>query len=269
MEGWEYSKPGKPKDPAWKDMSFTASGSGNLSAGNMLHRALTTLSRNPTAFFGLASLTILPQFLLGALLPDIPEVSFGFIIIVLFVWTFASIIIVLFVWTAVQGALAYSVYHALTGKKVSFGDAIRHGFARFVPLMFVAVLSTLGIALGMVCLVLPGLFLICVWAVAAQACAVEGLGPIDSLKRSFALTQGARWPIFALVVAMYVLSIVVDVVVGWVTEPVLGESAALLVSTAFSLIPHTFEAVLMAVVYFELRSEKEGVALEGLTKVFD
>ena len=96
--------------------------------------------------------------------------------------------------TWLQGAFVYAVRDARDG---SFDSTLGDVFARVspavIPLLVAGLLAGLGIAIGFVLLVIPGLFLLTIWAVIGPVIVVEGTGALDSFGRSRALVRGYGW----------------------------------------------------------------------------
>ncbi|ANU08211.1 hypothetical protein [Paraurantiacibacter namhicola] len=59
-----------------------------------------------------------------------------------------------------------------------------------------SILALLGVGLGLLLLVVPGLFLIVRWSAANGFAVSRGLGPVDALKASWEATDGHSWSIF-------------------------------------------------------------------------
>ena len=224
----------------------------SFSVGSILSRTFATLMKNPAVFFGLAIIAILPSTIVEALSPE--QRSLGFVMQV--VETILSL--------AVQGAIAYTVYCVLTGKSTSLGDSVSRGMARIGPLLLAAILTGLGIGIGMLLLVIPGIIVMCVWAVTIPACVVEKLGPLESINRSTELTRGYRMPIFGLLLITGLLG--VGFIIGAATQSVM---AATLVAAPFVAAIQAFNCVMVAIIYYDLRAIKEGVTLDSLANVFD
>lgn len=71
------------------------------------------------------------------------------------------------------------------------GDASR----RYPAMLALTVLSSLGILIGVLMLVLPGLALAVLWAVAIPVLLAEGVGPTDALRASFDYVRRHFWPV--------------------------------------------------------------------------
>jgi hypothetical protein len=182
-----------------------------------------------------------------------------------------------------QGALTRASVDDLSKKGVSLGAALGDGLRYFFPLFIVALLVGLGTLIGLIFLVIPGLFLMVRWAVAAPAALIEREGPTHSIGRSAELTEGHRWAVFGLgllyLVFAYAIGIGLTFVLaamgglgstgnGVMTKDVSGyiyAGAMAGVETLTSLVA----TVGMASLYFELRRVKDGVGVDELAKVFD
>jgi hypothetical protein len=180
-----------------------------------------------------------------------------------------------------QGALTRAAVDDLSGAGVKFGAAIGDGFRYFLPLFIVAILVTLGVWIGLILLIVPGIILALRWAITAPVVVVERDGPTRSMGRSAELTEGYRWPIFGLFILYVVLAWGVQIGMARVWASVaIGSGpelmglgplglASLGVSAVISALITLISTVGTAVLYFELRRVKEGVGIEQLAAVFD
>src|SRR5262249_9742953 len=114
-------------------------------------------------------------------------------------------IVVFIFWMIVNtvglAVLLYAAFPAIRGRAIQIRGAIRRGLPKFWSIVGLAILQWLGITIGFLLLIVPGIILFIRWSTALPACVVEGLGPLASMKRSAELTKGHRWKIFG----MYVL----------------------------------------------------------------
>ena len=233
-----------------------------FSVGAILNITCKVLLKNPIVFFGLTllsgALEEVAEYSLRLMIPGVGERTFK--LLQFFVGTLFR------QW--VGGAIAYGVYQSLKGNGASLGASLFCGMRRLVPLVCVSFLYSVGVFLGSILLVVPGLILICIWDVAIPACVVERLGPVDSLFRSEALTKGCRMKIFGLIL---ILMIILQVVIR--TAPLLIHDVRprmyYILLELFDSIPTALINIMPAVIYFELRRVKEGVAVQNLANVFD
>jgi hypothetical protein len=107
--------------------------------------------------------------------------------------------------TLVQGALVEVVDAEHRGKPATgFTDLYRTSGSRLAPLLGVSILTGLGVALGLVLLIVPGILLAIRWAVATPIVMLEGLGARAAMKRSEELVRGHRRDVFRVLVNIWV-----------------------------------------------------------------
>jgi hypothetical protein len=130
---------------------------------------------------------------------------------------------------------------------------------RVLPVVAAAVIvADLGIALGFLALIVPGVLLVLRWSVVAQVAAVEHEGWIPSLRRSSELTRGHYWHILGLLVITVVVSGGVNL--GAVALPLGSTSgaASVAVGIATRTITASFSALTLAILFFDLRARAPG-----------
>ena len=132
-----------------------------------------------------------------------------------------------------------------------------------------AILAWLGITLGTALLVVPGLMLMTMWAVAAPARVAEPIGVFAAFGRSRALTRGHRWPIFAMLLASFFVFVLLLGVATDLSATVYRWNPVVQVPVAVgSLLVQVTIGVALAALYGELRSAREGARPEELASVF-
>ncbi len=89
------------------------------------------------------------------------------------------------------------------------GLGLREGNARFGAFFGINFLAGLGILLGIVLLVVPGLFLAARWSAANAALLAEGEGVNAALGRSWDMTAASVWPIVGVQLVIFVPALVI------------------------------------------------------------
>jgi hypothetical protein len=143
------------------------------------------------------------------------------------------------------------------------------GFARFFPIIGLAIVAYFLITLASMLLIVPGLILLTMWFVATPACVVERLGPIRSMRRSSQLTKGHRWKVFGLILLVAVLGSIIIGVINLGFELMAGPIGALIAGVVLNGIWGAFYAIAVVVTYHDLRVAKEGINIEQIAAVFD
>jgi hypothetical protein len=179
-----------------------------------------------------------------------------------------SMIILILTNTLTQAAIVYGAFQDLRGQRASFGDCLGRGLAMLPRVVGAAILATIGIMIGSLLFIIPGIILLLMWWVFVPVIVVENAGITQSFGRSRALTSGHRWGILGILfivgIAQWLVSLVLGVI-GAMLGIVATEILNLVVTLGFS----AFASVLSAVGYYYLRSEKEGIVIDDIARVFD
>lgn len=159
-----------------------------FSIRRVIDRARGLFRKQPALFLGLtAGYVLAPHVAVGLITvyaPDFPEVLTNIVLAV------CSLIGKL--------AMIVAALALLAGKRIEARQATARGMAFFWPAVGVGLVSNIGIGLGLVLLIVPGLFLMTLWAVALPALVASGKGVGAALSESVERTKGSRWPVFGL-----------------------------------------------------------------------
>jgi hypothetical protein len=112
----------------------------------------------------------------------------------------------LFVIPPLVTALHVVVVQALArGEEPTVGGALRSASARLLPAVAAVLVYSLAVAVGLLALVVPGVWLAVRWYFCAQAAVVDGLAPADALRRSAEVVEGRWWRTFGVLLAFGVV----------------------------------------------------------------
>src|SRR5271165_5965663 len=122
----------------------------------------------------------------------------------------------------------------------------------FGRLILVGLVAGVGIVIGFIAIIVPGLILITVWSVIAPVVVLERPPGLGALKRSRELVRGNGWPVFGVIVVLVVgVNVVADLI------EVLGDSAGtgagIVVTVVVQILTAPLAALAASVLYFELR----------------
>lgn len=133
------------------------------------------------------------------------------------------------------------------------GDLFSAASPFILALIGFGILFGIGVTIGFILLVVPGLILITFWSVGAPAIVVEGIGPIDAFGRSWRLVRGNAWPVFGALLVVLLIVIVVGVVLAAIATPIgNGEASTWIASIVSTTITAPIFAIAVTVLYFEL-----------------
>jgi hypothetical protein len=149
---------------------------------------------------------------------------------------------------------------------------------RLPSLLWLTVLTGLGLLVAFVALVIPGIYLSVAWSLAFAALMAENLKGSAALGRSYRLVRGRWWPAFGTLLLAYILMLVVGFFVqlpfllalGNVDpESFAGFVAAAVAGVVSAVVTTPFLATIFILLYFDLRVRKEGFDLELLTQAVE
>ncbi|MBL7051444.1 hypothetical protein ISS04_04790 [Candidatus Woesearchaeota archaeon] len=108
--------------------------------------------------------------------------------VVLILGTLVALLMMIFIITIPP--MIFGIYYMcaqlVNGKKIKVSDVFQ-GFNYFFRSWGIFILGALGVLLGLILLIVPGLLLIVLWQYAIAIAVIENRGVIDSLGRSFDL----------------------------------------------------------------------------------
>ncbi|HXS46555.1 MAG TPA: hypothetical protein VN756_03730 [Solirubrobacterales bacterium] len=163
--------------------------------------------------------------------------------------------------TLYQGMVVGLVSDVQDGRRdSSVEDLVRSTGPVILPLIGAGILAGLGIGIGFLLLIVPGLILLTIWSVIAPVIVVERTGVIEAFGRSRELVRGNGWQVFGVIVVVFLIVIVVQTVLGAIA---VGIEDSALVRILFNVIGSTVTAPIVAlvaaVIYFRLRELKGNV----------
>src|ERR1044072_6680657 len=188
-----------------------------MSAGRVFERAFATILHNPGVTLGIALLFgAVPGVLMtyGVRLAQQDVVNSGSTSYLsgFFILSLASALLGLAISAFVQGMLTKATIAESEGRKAQFAECSRAALTIALPLIGLSILLAIGVGIGFILLIVPGVMLYVAWSVAAPALVEERRGGFPSFGRSRELTKGARWKIFGilvvLMIAYYLLAVV-------------------------------------------------------------
>jgi hypothetical protein len=240
-----------------------------LRFGDLVHTTVSVLGARPFTL-GLAGLVLAsaPSLLFDQSVQPWPGLPLGpqAVIVTLAVAAIFAGSGVLYSWAAtVTGG-------HLMRRRITLANLLRLSPMVYAKVSVALLVSTLGIILGCVLLIVPGVILGLAWCLVEPASAIEGLGPVQAIRRSADLTWGNRFRLLGFfVVTGLFFGVLAALSAGLATAlaPKAATWIALGVKLVFYAVEGPFYAVLHSAIYFELRRLKEGVLDAATADTFD
>jgi len=243
-----------------------------IELGKILSKAFDALTGNFVSFaiVGIAALlpfAVLEYWMLGGfgqsdILANMPEWSF-------FAIYMAAVMILNMV---AEAAIIVGTAEYQAGRKAGIITIVGKSFTYLLPVLAASVIVTLLTMAGYLMLVIPGVIVSLALSIVIPVIVVEGLGPIDAMKRSVELTDGNRSAIFGLLIVINIMTSVFSWAVEFIGSIITGGDTVSLVSSGFSLLGMGITAALAgaiyATLYASLREIKEGTSADEIARVF-
>jgi hypothetical protein len=135
-------------------------------------------------------------------------------------------------------------------------NSVRQLFASVAPIVLpligLSLVVGLGVAVGFVLLIVPGIYLMTIWAVAAPSYVIERKGVFAAIGRSRELVKGHGWQVLGVIAVVLVLALIAGVAVGALASG-LGNGGVAVVQWAANVIVSPLTALISAVMFFSLR----------------
>lgn len=164
------------------------------------------------------------------------------------------------------------------GRQAGIEGCLNQGLARFLPVFTLTLLWWLGVALGFLVFIIPGVILIVIWSAALPALVVERAGVFEAFGRSRALTRGWRGIVFVTLLVLALLLYVPPAifgasVLGGLDQIALsrgiGSNIALIAgSTLYGWYSAMVLNAVLVSIHHELVELAEGGSTDELTEVF-
>jgi hypothetical protein len=178
--------------------------------------------------------------------------------------------------TLATGACYKAVADAYLGERPGWRTSLAYALRRLHSLLWVTVIYSIGVGIGLLLCILPGIFLAVAWVVAIPALLTEGRKGFGAVGRSYSLVKGRWWPSFALMLVGVLIAGFVSYAVQFLAfapvftgdgdDPVLLLAANAIGSTLAAALWTPLIAAFATVLYFDLRVRKEGFDLALLAE---
>jgi len=116
---------------------------------------------------------------------------------------------------------------------LSIRQTVNEALPFLAPVAGASILAGIAITIGLLLIIVPGLFLITIWAVIVPVIIIERSGALASFGRSRELVRGHGWHVFGTLVLVYIIMLVVNLVLGLIFSAlphVLGDGLSSVIS---------------------------------------
>ena len=135
---------------------------------------------------------------------------------------------------------------------LSIRQTVNEALPFLAPVAGASILAGIAITIGLLLIIVPGLFLITIWAVIVPVIIIERSGALASFGRSRQLVRGHGWHVFGTLVLVYIIMLVVNIVLGLIFSALphtLGDGLSSVIS---GTLISPFLALVVTLVYYRL-----------------
>lgn len=140
-----------------------------------------------------------------------------------------------------------------------FSSASKH----IVPLIVNGILRGIAIVIGLFLLIIPGLYLLTIWAVCSPAIVAEDKDAFDAFGRSNELTAGERMSVFLTILLAFLITVAVSFIIGVIGVAIAGVAGGIVFSIIAGTITAPIGALVATVLFFDLGGGAAAPADEG------
>jgi hypothetical protein len=163
-----------------------------------------------------------------------------------------------------QATLVKAVQDVRDGRvDLSLGETVRAATPYLWAVAGASILAGIAITVGLILLIVPGLYLITIWAVIVPVIVLEQSGALASFGRSQQLVRGRGWHVFGTLVLVFIILIAVNLILGLIFSAlphVLGYGLSSVISGTL-IAP--FLALVVTLVYYRLSAVTQAPTAPG------
>jgi hypothetical protein len=173
-----------------------------------------------------------------------------------------TLIMFLLVLPLSNGAVVRAIGDSYLEKPTTAGRAMKQALGIWAKLLWTSLLAGLMIMLGLIALIIPGIYLMFRYWFVHQSVVLEGISGGAALKRSGALMKGNYGTAFVLGILILIISLAAAFAGGFVGSPIVGVVVRILIQTAVFI----FSLIAGVVFYFSARCRLESFDLDLLAE---
>jgi hypothetical protein len=209
-----------------------------IAPGTVINRIWELYQREAGTLLPVAVVLFAVEFLVAIILPT----SLAVIAILVF-WVLSILY---------QGFVVELVSAAQSNRRTGIGELMNAVTPVLGTLLVISILFAVGVGIGFILIIIPGLFLLTIWSVVVPVEVLEHRGILGSFERSRELVRGNGWNVFGVIVIVWVVTVAISFLVGLLAAP-LGHVGRDLVQWAINVAVAPIVALSATVLYLELR----------------
>lgn len=213
----------------------------NISVGAVFSRVFDIYGKRLGLLIGMAAVVFIPAAIIRAILGEAGIIG-----------SLLASIVSMVAAALYTGAVVRVVQAEDGGSEPgSIGEVFGSVKDRLWPLIWVGLLAGIATGIGFILIIIPGLFLLTIWAVFEPVIVVEGKG-LDSLSRSRELVKGNGWNVFGVIVCAFLILFAIGILGGIFGGIIGGVVGIAIFEAIFAVLLVPVVGLIHAVLYFNL-----------------
>jgi hypothetical protein len=166
----------------------------------------------------------------------------------------------------VQAALVKAVQDVRDGRvDLSLGETVSAVLPYLFTVIAASILAGIGISIGFVLIIIPGLVLLTFWSLIVPSIVIGGEGVFSSFGKSWRTVRGYAWHVFGTYVLVFLILIVFNIVLGLILLALPLVARNLISNVISGTLVAPFLALVVTLMYYRLTAAHEGRAGAGET----
>lgn len=154
-----------------------------------------------------------------------------------------------------QAALVKAVQDVRDGRAdLSLGETLQAARPFIARVAVASILAGIAIGIGLILLIVPGLFLLTIWCLIVPVIVLEDVDFGASFGRSRALVRGHGWQVFGTIVLVFLVLIVVGLIIGAVLAALPDALRGVISGVVSGTLVAPFLALVVTLGYYRLKA---------------
>jgi hypothetical protein len=210
-------------------------------------------------FFGQFFLTALVVFVVLDLLAAVVDTASGDNTGANLFWALLGALISVVGYFWVQAALIETARDVRDGRADrSIGETYVAVRPRLPSAIIAGILAAIGIGIGLILLIIPGLFLLTIWSMVIPVVVIESRSAGEAFTRSREVVRGNGWSVLGLIIVVFLLVAITSIIVRLIFSPLPNFIEVWLGSLLADSLTVPFAAAALTTAYFKLVGQEAG-----------
>ncbi|HEY0716368.1 MAG TPA: hypothetical protein VGD68_02035 [Streptosporangiaceae bacterium] len=177
---------------------------------------------------------------------------------------FAALVINFFFTFLLQAALVKAVQDVRDGRvDLSFAETVRAALPYLLPVAGASILAAIGITIGFIVIIIPGLILLTFWSLIVPAIVLDGTPAMGSFGQSWRTVRGYFWNVFGTYVLVFLIYLAFEIVLTLIFAVLPGAGRGFIASVVSGTLIAPFLAIVVSLIYYRLTAAHQGTPPAG------